>query len=240
MQVIKLGRWICLALLSTMTVPGTTSADQPRTKADAGAFVRAFWLVQRCGTPESADPRNDIRTKAAIVKASGKNGALTLSGVKSLMDSSTFSKLAGPDGQFDPSEVQHALESDVPPARSRLLPRVVSQAEFLTTSFDMIDEPHRAAGEKFVDWIVASYKPSQPLPVVVVCTGNSRRSVLGSTMGNIAAAYYGLPEIRFYSGGTAPTAFNSRTVSSLKEIGVEVEATGKEAPRGEPATANPV
>ena len=59
-------------------------------------------------------------------------------------------------------------------------------------------------------------------------------------MGNIAAAYYGMPEIRFHSGGTAPTAFNPRTVTALKEIGVEVEPTGKEAPRGEPKTANPV
>ena len=76
--------------------------------------------------------------------------------------------------------------------------------------------------------------------MIVVCTGNSRRSILGATMGNVAAAYYGMPEIRFHSGGTAPTAFNSRTVKTLKEVGVEVELTGKEAARGEPQTANPV
>jgi arsenate reductase (thioredoxin) len=59
-------------------------------------------------------------------------------------------------------------------------------------------------------------------------------------MGNIAAAYYGMPEVRFHSGGTAPTAFNARTLNTLKEIGVEIEPTGKEAVRGEPRTANPV
>ena len=74
----------------------------------------------------------------------------------------------------------------------------------------------------------------------MVCTGNSRRSILGATMGNIAAAYCGMPEVRFHSGGTAPTAFNSRTVKTLKEIGVDVELTGKEAARGELKTANPV
>ena len=74
----------------------------------------------------------------------------------------------------------------------------------------------------------------------VVCTGNSRRSILGATMGNVAAAYYGMPEVPFHSGGTAPTAFNTRTVATLREIGVEVEPTGKEAARGEPKTANPV
>jgi hypothetical protein len=49
-----------------------------------------------------------------------------------------------------------------------------------------------------------------------------------------------MPEVRFHSGGTAPTAFNPRTIAALKEIGVEVEATGRQAPRGEPKTANPV
>ena len=117
---------------------------------------------------------------------------------------------------------------------------VVDHADWLTTTFDMIDEAHRQAGESLVDWIVAKYRPGQPLHVTVICTGNSRRSILGSTMGNIAASYYGMPEIRFHSGGTVPTAFNPRTIAALKEIGVEVEATGAEAPRGEPSTANPV
>jgi arsenate reductase len=59
-------------------------------------------------------------------------------------------------------------------------------------------------------------------------------------MGNVAAAYYGMPEVRFHSGGTTPSAFNARTVDCLKEIGIEIEPTGKEAPRGDPKTANPI
>jgi arsenate reductase len=59
-------------------------------------------------------------------------------------------------------------------------------------------------------------------------------------MGNIAAAYYGMPEVRFHSGGTAPSACNARTVTALQAIGVEVEPTGAKAPRGEPKTANPI
>ena len=155
------------------------------------------------------------------------------------MDTSTFAKLAGDDGQLDSTEVKKCLEADVPESRKSLNPRVAAHADMLTTSFDMIDETHREAGEKLVDWIVKNYKPGQPLPVTVICTGNSRRSILGATMGNIAAAYYGMPEIRFHSGGTAPTAFNPRTIAALKDIGVEIEATGQEAPRGEPKTPNP-
>jgi arsenate reductase len=128
----------------------------------------------------------------------------------------------------------------MPESRKWLLPKVREHADFLTTSFDQIAPTHRLAGQKLVEWIAKNYQPGQALDVLVVCTGNSRRSLLGATMGNIAAAYYGMPEIRFHSGGTTPTAFNIRTMNTLKDIGVEVEPAGKEAARGEPQTANPV
>ena len=206
---------------------------------DVGPLVHSLWLVHRYGTAESVRPQNDQKLKGKLSKALGKQGILTTAGVQGLMDPSTFAKLAGNKGLLDPTEVKKCLEANVPESRRSLNPRVVAHADMLTTSFDMIDETHREAGENFVDWIVKNYKPGQPLHVTVICTGNSRRSILGATLGNIAAAYYGVPEIRFHSGGTAPTAFNPRTITALKEIGVEIEATGQEAPRGEPKTANP-
>jgi len=218
--------------------PGAGAA--PPDKGDVGPMVRALWLVQRHGTPEAADPRNDVRTKGLLFKALGKQGVLTPPGVKGLMDPSEFSKLAGPDDRLDPSEVRLAVEADVPESRRRLLPGVAAHADLLSTSFDLIDEPHRASGDELVAWIVANYKPGRPLHISAICTGNSRRSLLGATMGNVAAAYHGLPEIQFHSGGTVPSAFNSRTITALREIGIEVEPTGDQAPRGEPTTANPV
>ena len=126
-----------------------------------------------------------------------------------------------------------------PRAGSALLPRVRDHAAFLTTSFDMIDAEHRTSSAVLADWIVKNYQPGQHLDVTVVCTANSRRSLFGATMGNIAADYYGIPEIRFHSGGTAASAINARAVACLKAIGVEIEPTGKEAPRGEPQDEEP-
>jgi hypothetical protein len=183
---------------------------------------------------------NDERVKGTLAKAIGKDGELTLSELEGLLESHTFARLAGSDDRIDAAEIKSALNNSVPESRERLLSKARESAELLTTSFDGIDEPHRLAGRKIADWIVKSYRPGKRLDVVVVCTGNSRRSILGATMGNLAACYYGMPEIRFHSGGTAPTAFNTRTVRALREFGVEVEPTGKEASRGEPQTANPV
>jgi len=207
---------------------------------DVGPLVRSLWLVQRFGTAEAVDPRNDQMVKGKLAKALGKEGILTATGLGGLMDTSTFDRLAGADGRLDTGEARKILEAEMPELRKRLNPKVVAHADLLTTSFDLIDERHREAGEELADWIARTYRPGQPLHLTVICTGNSRRSILGATMGNVAAAYYGLPEIRFHSGGTAPTAFNARTVACLKEIGVEIEPIGKEAPRGEPGTANPV
>jgi len=207
--------------------------------SDVGPLVRALWLVQRYGTSDAVNPANDQKVKGALFKALGKDGELTLSELDGLMESDTFAKLAGSDSRITPAEIDRAVENAVPESRTRLLPRLREHADALTASFDMIDETHRQAGQKLADWIAKNYRAREPLDVIVVCTGNSRRSILSSTLGNMAAAYYGMPEIRFHSGGTAPTAFNARTVNTLKEIGVEIEPTGKEAARGEPQTANP-
>jgi arsenate reductase len=227
-------RWIAV-MLTLLLVPATHCLAGD----DVGPLVRSLWLVQRYGTPESTNPQNDQKIKGKLAKALGKEGVLTAVGARGLMDPTTFDKLAGTDGRLDPDEVRTALESDAPESRKRLFPKLVTHAEQLTTSLDLIDETHCEAGEKLVDWITRNYKPGQPLHVTLICTGNSRRSILGATMGNVAAAYYGMPEIRFHSGGTAPTAFNSRTITALENIGVEIEPTGAEAPRGEPKTANP-
>jgi hypothetical protein len=212
----------------------------PPDAVDVGTFVRAFWFVQQYGTAEAVKPENDQRLKAALSKALAKDGVITLSELRGFMSPDAFKKLAGSDDSLDSADVNRALIAATPESRAKLSPKLREHADYLTTTFDMIDDLHREAGAKLASWIAANHEPGKPLHVTVVCTGNSRRSILGSSMGNLAAAYYGFPEIRFHSGGTAPTAFNSRTVTALKAIGFEVGPTGSEAERGEPKTANPV
>jgi hypothetical protein len=208
--------------------------------SDVGPLVRSLWLVQRYGTAEALNPANDQRVKAALSKALAKDAVITLGELGGFMQPDAFNKLAGPDATLDAADISRGLDAATPESRAKLAPKLRAHADYLATTFDMIDPPHREAGERLARWIAANYEPGKPLHVTVVCTGNSRRSILGASMGNLAAAYYGMPEIRFFSGGTAPTAFNPRTVASLKAIGFEVEPTGKEAERGDRKTANPV
>jgi len=126
-----------------------------------------------------------------------------------------------------------------PTTRQYLLPGIAQHLKGLTTTLEQVGEPHRSAGRRLADWTAKNYREGELLPLVVVCTGNSRRSMLGAMMGNVSAAYYGLPEVRYFSGGTAPSAFNSRTITTLQAIGFEVAPIGEEALRGEPELPNP-
>lgn len=205
---------------------------------DVGHAVRAIWLFQAIGSPEAMG--RDTQLKARVAKSLAKDGKISFDEASGLISKETFMNIAGDDGQMDENEIRKKLDELTPQSRLKLNQNLRQHADLLTTQFDMIDEPHRRAGERLAQWIIAHYKPGQPLHITVVCTGNSRRSMIGSSMGNLAAAYYGMPEIQFHSGGTAPTAFNKRTIQTLKSIGFSIEPTGDEAPRGEPQTTNPI
>ncbi len=204
------------------------------------AFVKVLSLVHSFGTSTAAEPGHDAQTKEAIAAALRKGKSLTRDGVEGLIAPEVFARLAGNDGEISLEEVGKQLEEATPKTRRALLPAVAEHARLLTTGFDQIDEMHRERSKELVDWIVDSFEPGKPLPIVFVCTGNSRRSILGATLANIAAAYYGLPEIQCYSGGTKPSAFNRRTIATLREIGVKIVPTGRDVAGDAEAENNPM
>lgn len=122
--------------------------------------------------------------------------------------------------------------------RSRLHPPLRRHADHLTATLDDSTLGHPAARSRLAEWLASQYRQSTELHVIIVCTGNSRRSILGSSMGNLAAAYYGLESIHFHSGGTEPSAFNPRTIAALREIGFRIEPTGATIPSPDAPSPN--
>lgn len=207
---------------------------------EPGVFSKALWFLHEFGTVECTTTENDSQIKGVLAKALANDRVLTYEEVQGLIQRQSFEKHAGKDLQLTELEMSQALELSTPVSRSRLDPKLVQHAEFLSTSFDMIEPQHHSSMEQLTDWIASHWQSDRPLHVIVTCTGNSRRSMLGAAMGNLAAAYYGLENVHFHSGGTAPSAFNKRTIATLKEIGFQIEPTGKEATRGDPKTPNPM
>ena len=237
---------LSIVTLSTLAVCLFAECDEPPRRIEAAQptnatnmFLEVLRLTQHVGLVEAVVPQRDARTKAIIGKGLGSEGGLLKESAVELMDAKTFARLAGDDGRLDAAEIRQSLAEQVPLSRQRLQPKVADHLSLLATGYDQLDDSHATAGRKLADWIVENYRPGQPLPMTCVCTGNSRRSILSATMASVSAAYYGLPEIRGFSGGTTPTAFNSRTVKTLREIGLDITALDEEATRGDAVTANP-
>jgi arsenate reductase (thioredoxin) len=215
--------------------------ERPRPAAESGSAVAtALQFAHHFGSPQALTPGNDRKLKTRLIAALGKSRELPREVASDFLDAATFRKIAG-DGKAIPLETMERLVRDkTPQSRKDMHAKTHLHADLLTTQFDLIEDAHHKPAAELVAWIVKNYQPGKPLGVIVICSRNTRRSMLGATMGKVAAAYYGLTDVRFFSGGTDPDAFNPRTITALKEIGIEIEPTGKEAPRGKEGNANPV
>lgn len=214
--------------------------QSPSSTQDVGLFAKSLWFLHEFGSSDCSSVESDSRVKSVLAKSLAKDRFLTSEELDGLIEKSTFEKFAGSDNILSESEIVTALEASVPPSRQALFPDIRRHAELLTTSYDLIPHDHQHAVNQLADWIVENWEANKPLHIITTCTGNSRRSILGASMGNVAAAYYGFANVRFYSGGTTPSAFNKRTIATLKEIGFAIEPTGEEAERGDPKVANSI
>ncbi|MBP3956941.1 hypothetical protein J8F10_16845 [Gemmata sp. G18] len=215
--------------------------EQPQPAPKTGnAVATALSFAHQFAAPEALHPGKDRRLKTALISALGKSPNLSWEAAEDFFDRATFRALTGDGTAISVEKMEQLLRDKIPQSRKDMNAKTRGHAELLTTQFDMIEEAHGKSGGELVDWVVKNYRADKPLSVVVICTGNTRRSMLGATMGNVAAAYYGFPNVRFYSGGTTPDAINPRTIATLKEIGIGIEPTGKEAPRGKSGVANPI
>ena len=207
---------------------------------DVGIFSKALWFLHEYGFSDCSSASNDLHLKNVLAKSLSKDREVTLKELDGLISLKVFAKFAGDDHRLSEKEISSALEIGTPSTRLRLTPELRRHAEFLTTSFDMIESEHLDEIEQLSNWIVENWRHDGNLQILTACTGNSRRSILGTAMGNLAAAYYGFDNIHFHSGGTIPSAFNNRTIATLQEIGFQIQPTGEEAKRGDPETSNPI
>lgn len=60
-----------------------------------------------------------------------------------------------------------------------------------------------------------------------ICTHNSRRSHFGQFSASAAAAYFGVPGVETWSGGSEMTEINPRSVAALQRAGWQVQALGQ-------------
>ncbi|MBL8891016.1 MAG: hypothetical protein JNL67_13625 [Planctomycetaceae bacterium] len=207
---------------------------------DEGVFAKALWFIHEYGNTVGSLAESDSTIKNTLARALTSDQILSPDEVQNLLGPEGLQRFADRERAMDAARLTAELERIVPASRQRLYPELRSHAALLTTSFDMIEARHHASMKELSNWIAANWSPDSELQIISTCTGNSRRSIMGAQLGNLAAAYYGLDNVRFFSGGTQPTAFNARTIATLKEIGFRVEPTGAEELRSLPQLPNPI
>lgn len=89
-------------------------------------------------------------------------------------------------------------------------------------NFRAIPPTRRKELEQLSIYIRERIKEEEAVNLNFICTHNSRRSHISQIWAQAAAAYYGIKNVRCYSGGTEVTAFNPRAVEGMKRVGFRI------------------
>lgn len=85
-----------------------------------------------------------------------------------------------------------------------------------------ISEERKAVLQPLVDLIQLKVNNGQEINLNFICTHNSRRSHLAQVWAKVASAYYHIPNVHCYSGGTAETALFPKVAETLAKQGFSV------------------
>jgi arsenate reductase len=92
----------------------------------------------------------------------------------------------------------------------------------LNDSFALISNERKELLNELARYISQKVKAGDEVNLNFICTHNSRRSHMGQIWGQTAAKYYGIENVKCFSGGTEATAFNPRAVNAIREFGYEI------------------
>ena len=106
-----------------------------------------------------------------------------------------------------------------------MYPTIKKLCDELVNSFDAIPDQRQTLLLKISKYIQAKKDANQPIQLVYVCTHNSRRSHFGQIWAAVSASYYGVQNVKTYSGGTEATAFNINAINALKRTGFLIESS---------------
>lgn len=113
---------------------------------------------------------------------------------------------------------------------STLLTKIATSCADLEKEFALIPSERKRQLYRLSEYFTRKFQDKATPKAIVICTHNSRRSHLGQIWLAVGAAYYGLPKIATFSGGTEATAFNHRAVAALQRIGFEIDSKEKVTP----------
>lgn len=110
-------------------------------------------------------------------------------------------------------------------SKKPLNPELASYINAAKNDFSQIPQDRKEELDKITQYIQKQADAGQPVQLTFICTHNSRRSHFGQIWAAAAAAYYDIPNVKTYSGGTETSAFNERAVAACERAGFDIKKT---------------
>lgn len=95
-----------------------------------------------------------------------------------------------------------------------------------------VNEERKITLQPLVDFVQQKANIGADINLNFICTHNSRRSHFAQVWAQVASAYFGVPNVHCYSGGTEETALFPKVVETLTDQGFHIFKIAE--------TANPV
>lgn len=111
--------------------------------------------------------------------------------------------------------------------KKKLNPQLSAYISTIKEDFSEIPQDRVEELDKIAAFIQKQVNAGQPVQLTYICTHNSRRSHFGQIWGATAAAYYNIPIVKTYSGGTEASAFNERAVAACERAGFDIKKTSE-------------
>lgn len=108
------------------------------------------------------------------------------------------------------------------PLFNNIYPEIIATIQLAISTFNTITPDRKEELKKLSEYIQVSVNKNKNVNLTFICTHNSRRSHFAQIWAQTAAAYYNIPSINCYSGGTEVTAFNANAVKALQGVGFSI------------------
>lgn len=97
------------------------------------------------------------------------------------------------------------------------------EATLQSLDVNTISTERKQTLQPLIDYIQSKVSNHQEISLNFICTHNSRRSHLSQVWAQTAAAYYGIPNVCCYSGGTEATALFPMAAKTLEKAGFQIQ-----------------
>ncbi|KAA6438943.1 protein-tyrosine-phosphatase [Dyadobacter flavalbus] len=118
--------------------------------------------------------------------------------------------------------------ADEPVKKVAINPTLLTYINNVKSDFSKIPKDRKEELDKITLFIQNKVNSAEPVQLTYICTHNSRRSHFGQIWAATAAAYYNIPKVKTFSGGTESSAFNERAVAACTRAGFEITKTSED------------